>query len=176
MRKAALLFVLMVMVFMVGCAKTSTATMDEITTDLEDVATTTEEISGMEDSVLDLEPRGIYNMSAFGSRFKVYRFEGTEIVVYQIGDDIYLVGDDAGEHGNSYADIFVENAKFEGISDNYLLFLTTDLKEEFGIAIKETENLEIGESLHEKVPYGELYDAGERFCYVKTFEEVKNPY
>lgn len=91
MRKAALLFALMVMVFMVGCAKTSTATMDEITTDLENVATT-EEISGMEDSVLDLEPRGIYNMSAFGSRFKVYRFEGTEIVVYQIGDDIYLVG------------------------------------------------------------------------------------
>lgn len=85
-------------------------------------------------------------------------------------------GDDAGEHGNSYADIFVKDVRFEGISNNYLLFLTSDLKEEFGIAIKEKEKLEIGESLYEKVTYEELYDAGERFCYFKTFEVVKNPY
>lgn len=152
-----LLLVVMMALSIVGCTNIRNATLDATPVD---------------GSKLSFEQKGYYNMPGFGEEFFIYRFDNpnSDIVVYQI-DSIYLLGEDSGETGIIYADIYFENAQFMGLSENYLLFLTDTGK--IAVSIEEKADVDVGESVLEKYSFYELTnEEKESFIYPMEYQKV----
>lgn len=126
---------------------------------------------------LKLKPRGQYNMPGFGEEFFVYHFDNPneDIVVYWLLDTTYMVAEDSGETGTSYADAFMRESQFVALSDKYFLFLTKDGL----IAVSlEEENLTIeeiraGKDSQPKYPFDNLSEEEKAaFVYPTSYEKV----
>lgn len=138
----------------------------------EGVTTTETEREAKEDYKLELEPEGTYNMPGFGDEFFIYRFDSPNdnVIVYQM-DCIYLVGEDAGKNGTSYASMVMKDSQFIALSDKYLLFITGEDK--IAVAMEEKKDANIGESVLQKYSYNELSDKEkEAFIYPIAYEKV----
>ena len=167
MRKRSIgviLLLLVMLLTMVGCGNTSNSTTEN----------TTEKMDGKSFQLV-LEPSGEYNIPGFGEEYGFYRFNGTDIVVYQIGDDSYLIGEDAGKNGTSYALITYKDSHLLAISDKYLLFATSDGT--VAVDIKEIVYPEVGKYAHKTFLFDELpVEELEHFLYVESYEKVVNEY
>lgn len=155
-----LLFALVVL-SMVGCNYTQNAS----------IATTP--IVGNQSSELTFKPKGEYNMPGFGDEFFIYRFDNpnSDIVVYQISDCIYLLGDDSGESGTSYTNMVMEDSQFIALSNKYLLFMNEDGK--VAVDIVEKGNVLVGENILKKYSYNDLSDEEKAdFVYPIAYEKV----
>ena len=166
----AFLLVVSLLVLSIGASPMDTAPAPVLADDVR--------ISRLESSTspptLHLEPNGTYNKPGFGLEFYVFRFEESEMVVYYIFDDTYLIGDDAGEQGTSYADITC-NFHFLGFSDKYMLFLTEEGKT--AISYEERQKEENGRVtiFHPRVPFDELSeDEQQSFIYPISYEKILN--
>lgn len=159
-----LLLWMVMLLTIVGCSNTSNSTIEDATEEM-----------GSESFQLVLEPKGEYNKPGFGEEYGLYRFEGTELVVYQIADDAYLIGEDAGKNGKSYGNIFQRDSQLLAISDKYLLFDSAEGN--VAIALEEKESPKVGENIYYKFFFDELPpEETERFLYVESYEKVANEY
>lgn len=77
-----------------------------------------------ESGKLQFEAKGTYNTPGSETEFVVHRFEAPndDIVVYEMPGPIYLVGENTGNSGVSYANMFVGDSKFVALSNKYILF------------------------------------------------------
>lgn len=157
-----LLSVIMVL-SMAGCRSTPNTT-------IETASTVTNE-SGK----LEFEPRGTYNIQKGGKQqLCIYRFDAPndKVVVYQISEWIYLLGEDSGNKGTKYANVFMKDSEFIALSNKYLLFENKEGK--VAISIKETEGVEGGASLCKVYSFDELSDEEKQaFIYPVECQEVK---
>lgn len=125
------------------------------------------------------EPRGEYNKPGFGDKYGIFRFEGTNVVVFNInvlhGGGYYLLGEDTGENGPSWGDVPMYEGHFLALSNKYMLFLTKD-----GIIAKDLLEREEERSngtflVHDAIPFEELpVEEQEAFVYPCSYEVVEN--
>ena len=156
-----LLLVVCMVLSMVGCGNTRNDPIDTTSTD------------GSESYNLEFQAKGHYNMQGFGDEYYIYRFANpnANIVVYQLSDSLYILGEDAGETGTSYASIFMEGSQFIALSDKYMLFSSGN--EITAVAIEKKENVEIGESILQKCSFNELTeDEKSSFVYPISHEKI----
>lgn len=131
--------------------------------------------SSVEETQLGFEDHGEkYWLDGLTSRLEAYHFgaPNDDIIVYRLSNSIYTVGENALQ-GITYARVWLENAQFVALSEQYFLFLT----EEGLIAIsKEIKSSEEAQSLdgwdygdmgefHYQCPFDEL-SKEERECFV----------
>ena len=105
-----------------------------------------------EDLKHQFKDSGTYDKRGFGKEYWIYRFDKsqTNAVLYQIGDSIFLYGDDGGQTGKSYVSVYLENAEFIAISKKHMLFLTQE-----GMIAVELKNHHNAYDA-EKIPHGSL--------------------
>lgn len=152
-----------VVLTIVGCIKLPNASVER----------TLEE--GNENVKLEFKPKGTYVRWAFGEEFWIYRFDppNSTIVVYKSIDGIYLIGEDGGEKGISYGNIFVPEGAFVGLSNKYLLFEKDEGK--VAVSIERRKNVKAGESFYEEYLFEELTEEEKRaFVYPVECEKVKD--
>lgn len=122
---------------------------------------------------------GEYNKPGFGDEYGVYRFEGTDVAVFNInthsGGGFYLIGEDKGKNGPSWGDVAMKEGQFLALSDKYMLFLTKD----GAIAKDLSERIEEREDgtfiVHDAIPYEELpVEEQEAFVYYCSYEIFSN--
>ena len=92
---------------------------------------------------LQFEAEGEYFISRFGSNYEVYTFDAPNdgIAVYEIPGTIFLVGGKIKDNKMSYAaNIFIENAKFVALSDEYVLFTTGEGNRLVAVSIQPDAN------------------------------------
>ena len=141
-----LVIVVMLLVFMNGCDATTTGT-----------ASTGKTASNK----LEFETIGIYAKSVFGSEYIIYKFgePNSSVVVYETIDGIFLVGEDTediDEKGDKYADAFMPERKFIGLSEKYFLFETAEGRVAVELQRKKAE--EGGEGFYNKHFFDQLPD------------------
>jgi hypothetical protein len=99
---------------------------------------------------LQLEPRSVYNWYVGDEEYIVYRFlkPNDEFVVYYDGNGLYILGEDTGNTGNSYASIGnMDGYELLAISENYWLFegkegkiaITFKCKHDLGMEVDDGE-------------------------------------
>lgn len=155
-KKVSLILLLfVVMVSAIGCQNKSSTSKDTTPTEA--------------NQHLEFKAIGEYNMPGFGKDFFIYRFDAPndDIIVYKISDYIYLLGEDAGEKGTSYADIFIEDSQFIALSDKYLLFMTENGK----MAVKIEGNLK-GDGTNSIQFNGLSDEEKEAFIYPISYEHI----
>lgn len=126
------------------------------------------------------DTRSHMNVSAFGSNYNVYRFEGSDIIVYQAFGNTYMVGEDSEGTSivNCYASLMRLNSQFVALSNEQMLFLTS-----YGLMAVDFEEKEETRTdgktyiVHESTMFDELSDEQkESFVYPITFETISNKY
>ena len=133
--------------------------------------------SGVQNATFDFPEKGTYHKNAFGDEYFVYRFVNTDLVVFCLFEDTYIIGKDVKEctEGPSLGHIPKVDSQFVGLSDEYMLFLTKDGLMAVELEEKQ-ETREDGKYLvHEAVPYEELTKGEQtRFIYPTAYEKVTN--
>lgn len=167
-KKVSVLLLSVVMVLsMVGCSNTRSKSIETTSTD-----------GSSNNCKLEFDEleKGTYNLKGAEEDFFIYRFDSpnSDIVVYQISDSLYILGEDSGETGTSYAAIIMENSQFIALSDKYLLFITGEDK--VAVALEKKENVAIGESSLQKYSFNDLSDKEKNaFIYSIACKKVTPP-
>ena len=152
-----LLVIIMVVLSTVGCSNAQSTSVNTPPTE----------------TLLEFESNGTYHMSGFGDEFCIYQFANPNSFVVYAFDSIYLLGEDAGETGISYASMFVKDSQFIALSDKYLLFTVGD--EKIAVSLEERENVQIGESIHQKYLFEDLSpEEQDNFIYPIDCEKFDN--
>ena len=107
----------------VNATGTSSAQVDPQT---ETLSTTGNNLLESENFKLQFQQIGTYNIRDFGSEFTIYRFDGTDAVVYEIFPSIFFIGEDAGKTGASYSNCLYKIGDLLAISNHYWLFFTEE--------------------------------------------------
>lgn len=154
-----LLLVVVMVLTMVGCSNTPTASVETAPTEVND------------SDKLEFEPKGTYNMVSFGKEFIIYRFDSPndDIVVYQIPGSVYIVGEDIGKNDTYYAKMLIRNSEFIALSEKYLLFRIDGKK----VAVEIKSSVDTGSKLLQKYSFDGLSDEEKNgFVYPISSEEV----
>ena len=170
-RIKALCFLLSVVLANVACATFAPRSLVAAKEKMDNMAEITKKI---EDYKLELTPRGEYNMPGFGEEFFIYYFDtpNDNIVVYYFSDSIYLLGENSGKTGASYADACIEHGQFIALSDKYFLFLTSEGKIAISFEENTFENIMDGESRYLKYSFDDLSEEEQAaFIYPTSYEK-----
>lgn len=150
MKKVSIVLLLLVIMVlsMTGCGNAPAKVTEEAPA----------EVSVSESKKLELKPIGTYNLSALGSGVIAYRFDSPNdhIVVYELAGTKYLVGDDTGRNGTSYANMLIPDSEFIALSDKYLLFMIRG--EKVAVEIETKKDVEVGISVLREYSFDELSD------------------
>lgn len=189
-----LLLVVALAMFMAGCGGTADGTMnstpetDGVTKSEPQPAPNSEiePVTAPDVQEVDFEftsdnRNGTYNKLGFGDEYGVYRFEGTNVVVFNLnthsGGGWYLIGEDIGETtgvSRGY-DVGMKEGSFLALSNKYMLFDTENGKVVKDL-IERREEREDGIFLvHDAIPFEELpVEDQEAFVYFCSYEEFSN--
>lgn len=123
---------------------------------------------------------GWYNKPGFGEEYGVFRFEGTNIVVFNLnthsGGGWYLIGEDIGEAtGISWRDVPMYKGHFLALSNKYMLFLTEEGKVAKDLVERKEEREDGTFLVHDAIPFEELpIEEQEAFVYPYAYEIFSN--
>lgn len=123
---------------------------------------------------------GWYNKPGFGEEYGVFRFEGTNVVVFNLnthsGGGWYLIGEDIGETtGTSWRDVPMHKGHFLALSDKYMLFLTEEGKVAKDLVERREEREDGTYLVHDSIPFEELpIEEQEAFVYPCLYEIFSN--
>ena len=128
---------------------------------------------------LVFNPRGTYNMPGFGEKFVIHHFNEVDVVVYEMffydDSSLFLLGENAGKNGDSYADISDDDMLI-GISEKYWLFRTST-GERLARSLEEYTSPDGKRLYHVDVPWEELSQSEQdAFIYTVDTELIFNPF
>ena len=133
-------------------------------------------------------PYGTYNKEGFGSAYKMYEFDGTDLVMYGFFEHWFLFGDKSETNtGNSYYNVYLEESiwrepRLVAITPNYLIFSVKkytnapeEEREEIAVEIEETRGNFDDRLFHKSIKYNDvdLYNQCMR-CNVVSILEFEN--
>lgn len=174
-KKVSVLLLVIIVFFVVGSA--SNLTYSTTTIKAVENADSQNRTSNLCFVDLKLEADGSYHMNGFGDDFFIYKFDETDVVVYHIFGDTFIIGENTLETGTSYSSITVSSYPFLAFSDKYFLFLTDEGK--IAYELKETIlELEDGTHrlYHKKHRYEDLSDEEKNaFYYPSSYEKFIKP-
>lgn len=120
---------------------------------------------------------GTYHRDAFlayDNGYGIYRFDNTDVVVFHIFGDTYLVGEDTAWDGPSWMQIVQKDGEFLALSNKYMLFATKEGKVARELEEKRVEREDGIYLVHETVPYDELSEEDQKaFVYASEYEVVE---
>lgn len=115
-----------------------------------------EVVSYRDKSALQYVPNGVYNLEGYNS--KVFTFDGVnsfyEVVCLNEEENFIIIIHNTGAHGVSFGSLIKKEAKFKGLSANYILF--EEKSNMIAVSLKEREDVKIGEYAYDVIPFSEL--------------------
>lgn len=115
-----------------------------------------EVVSTRKADALKYEPHGVYNLTGYNS--KVYTFDGAnsfyEVVCFDENESHIIIIHNTGDHGVSFWSGIRKEAKFCGLTQNYVLYIEDS--EVIAVSIAEREDCKIGEYSYDVIPFDEL--------------------
>jgi len=124
---------------------------------------------------------GESNKSTFGDRYGMYRFDGSNVIVFTIcwrdGGKSYLLGEDYGENKVPALSHIIPctGEQFLALSNKYMLFLNASGR--MAKDLREREEVRDGRTylVHDTIPFEELpVEEQEAFVFPCSYEEVIN--